>query len=211
MLGGWQLEMTTPDGEQHEPVVLIGRQYDRYAAWYVGTAGLEALSNVKLDGETLSGSITPKDHPEVKVKLSAQLTSEDACQGVGNYESTGGDQGQWTFKGKKLDYSQVGELQTWSLKFTTPDYEEHNATLLVMNKDDKYYAWYEGKDHDLPAESVAVVDDQVTLKLTAETKEGDKVSVVFRGTATETSVTGEATYKLAGDTGTFPFTAKRVK
>ena len=151
VIGGWQLKMTTPDGQAREPMVLIGRQYDRYAAWYVGDDGLEPLSKVKLDGDTLTGSITPKEQPDVRVKLSARLTDKDTCQGVGEFESANGDQGEWSFTGEKSSTT-----RRWANSKTGRSSSRRPTTktaceLYVMPHDGNYYAWFEGKDHDLPA------------------------------------------------------------
>ena len=115
IIGGWQLKMTTPDGEDREPIVLIGRHYDRYAAWYVGQQGMEPMKDVQLKDDVLIGKITPKEQPDVSVTLEARLTDKDTCQGVGKYRSADGDAGSWDFAGKKLSLSSAGEVYYYHL------------------------------------------------------------------------------------------------
>ncbi len=209
IIGVWQLSMTTPEGENREPIVLVGRQYDEYVAWYVGNDGLEAMKNVQLKNDLLVGTIKPKEHPDVTVTLEARLKGEDACEGVGKYQSPDGDSGSWKFAGKRLSLSSFDDVSTWKLSFVTPDYEEHAATVSVVSKGDDYYAWYSGKNHELPAQEVKVNDDQVTMKMSAETRDGTKVDLTFRGNVDGDEVKGNAEYKMGGETGSFPFTAKR--
>ena len=118
--------------KQREPVVLVGRQYDEYLAWYVGDDGLEAMKNVQLKDDVLVGTLKPKEHPEVTVSLEARLTGEGACEGVGKFKSPDGDSGSWKFTGKRLAPSSTYDVSKWKLDFVTPDYEEHTATVLVM-------------------------------------------------------------------------------
>ncbi len=210
IVGAWQLKMTTPDGEHREPIVLIGRQYDAYVAWYVGNDGPEAMKNVQLKNDLLVGAIEPKEQPGMTVTLEARLQGEGACEGVGKYKSTYGDSGNWKFSGKRLSSSSFDEVSTWKVGFVTPDYEKHTATVSVVAKGDQFYAWYSGKDHELPARAVQIDGDQVTLKLSAETRDGAKVDLTFRGNVTGNTVKGNAEYELEGDTGSFPFTAKRA-
>ena len=209
IIGAWQLKMTTPEGETREPVVLVGRQYDDYLAWRVGEDGLEALENVQLKNDVLVGTFKPKEHPDVTVTLEARLTGEGACEGAGKFKSTDGDSGAWKFTGKRLAPPSTYDVSKWKLDFETPDYEQHSATILVMAQGEDYHAWYSGKDHELPAREVKVDGDRITMKMSAKTADGAKVQLIFRGTVDGDVVKGNAEYKLDGDAGSFPFTAKR--
>lgn len=210
IIGAWQLKMTTPEGESREPIVLIGRQFDAYTAWYVGDNGLEAMQNVQLNDDLLVGSIKPQERPEMTVTLQARLDGKDSCAGVGKYRSSGGDSGSWKFAGKRLSLSSFDDVSTWKLNFTTPEYESHSATVSVISKGGDYYAWYSGDDHELPAQQVTVNNNQITMKLSAATRDGTQVELTFRGNVNGDEVKGNAEYKLSGETGSFPFTAKRA-
>ena len=63
VLGPWQLKMTTPDGESRSPIVIVGRQFSKYVAWYIGDQGPEAFQKVELKGETLVGTLNPTGAP----------------------------------------------------------------------------------------------------------------------------------------------------
>ena len=209
VIGPWQLRMTTPDDQPREPVVLIGRQYDDYVAWYVGDDGLEAMKDVQLEDDTLVGSITPKEHPEITVTLQARLKGDDACGGVGSYRSPDGDSGSWEFTGKRIALSDFDKVSQWQLEFVTPENEEHSATVTVVAKADDLYAWYSGKDHELPVLDIKIDGDKGVMKMSAATRDGGTVDLVFRGVAVGDEIKGDIEYNLGGETGSFPFTAKR--
>lgn len=211
IIGPWQLKMTTPDGQSRSPVVIVGRQYSDYVAWYVGDQGPEAFQNVALKGETLVGTLSPKEHPGVEVTLESKLTGDNKCAGTAKFRSkNGGDAGSFEFKGERLVMSSFDDASTWQLQFTAPDNEKHEAKITVVSKGGKHYAWYSGRDHELPAKSISIDGDKVVATLTAETEEGAKVDVTFRGTVNGDQVKGTADYNVEGQTGSFPFEGKRA-
>jgi hypothetical protein len=210
ILGVWQLKMTTPDGMAREPYVVVGRQYDSYEAWYVGENGLEAMKAVRLDGETLTGSLVPKSMPDVTVTLEARLQGENQCQGTGKYRDTYGDTGSWSFTGKHLTADAFSDITKWELEFTTPDYEHHTATVLAVVVDGEYHAWYSDKHREIPAQKLTVNGDQVTMKVVAKTDDGTVVKVEFKGRVDGEEIEGEAKYEMGYDSGTFAFSAKQA-
>lgn len=210
VLGPWKLQLTLPDGEQQEQIVLLGRQYDEYRAWRVGKTGLEPFLNVKLDEDVLTGNIKPKDAPGITVTLKAQLDGESRCKGTGRYHSEDGDSGEFSFSGERINPASLDDVSQWKLQFVSPDDETHKATLTVIEHGDKLHAWYSGKDHDIPVSEITVDGNRVTMKVTAVTRDGSKVNVTFRGTVDDQTVTGTVEYQLDGESGTFSFSGKRV-
>jgi hypothetical protein len=211
ILGGWQLKMTTPDGEYREPLVLVGRQFDRYAAWYVGEQGMEPMKDVQLKDDVLVGNITPKEQPDVSVTLEARLTEKDTCQGVGKYRDANGEEGSWDFTGKKLSLKAAGEVSKWQLISTTSNGEKYKATLMVVARGDEMYGWFSGEDHELPIPKITVDGDQVTMKMSAETREGEQVALTFRATTDGESASGNVEYTVdGGESGSVPFTATLI-
>ena len=53
IVGGWQLEFTSPDDVHRTPIVIVGRQLDELVAWYVENGQPEPFKDVKLVGESL--------------------------------------------------------------------------------------------------------------------------------------------------------------
>ncbi len=211
VLGAWQLKMTTPDGESRSPIVIVGRQFSKYVAWYIGDQGPEAFQNVVLKGESLTGTLKPAEHPGVEVTLESRLTADNQCTGTAKFRSqNGGDAGSFNFKGERMPLSSFDEVSTWKLAFTPPDDEQHEATITVVAKGGKHYAWFSGRDHELPARSIRIDGDKVVATMTAETAEGAKVEVTFRGTVSGDQVRGTADYSVEGQAGTFPFEGKRA-
>jgi len=209
ILGPWQLTMTTPDGQTREPVVLVGRQYEDYVAWYVADDQAEAMKDVQLKDDTLVGTIEPKDHPGITVTLEARLTDDNACEGVGKYQSADGLSGSWEFAGKRFALAEFDDVAEWQMEFVTPEYEKHAATVTVVSKGGELYAWYSGKDHELPILDIKIDGDQGVMKMSTETRDGTKVDLLFRGTEDGDEIKGDVEYNVGGETGSFPFTAKR--
>ncbi|MHB8864671.1 MAG: hypothetical protein ACYC6N_19875 [Pirellulaceae bacterium] len=211
ILGAWRLQFTAPDGVSRTPVVILGRQYDEYVAWYVGDGKPQPFQDVQLQGDTLVGKLDPQERPDVTVMLESKLTAENQCTGTAKYKSkTGNDAGQWSFTGQRMEPSSFDEQMTWKLHFTTPDNQQHAPTITVVSKEGKRYAWYSGKDHELPARSINVQGDRVEMTISAQSPEGSRVDVTFRGTIEGDNVQGTAEYHMQGDTGSFPFQGKRT-
>ena len=82
VIGVWQLKFTAPDGAQHTPIVIVGRQYDNYLAWYVAGKEPQAFKDVQLKGDKLVGTIRPQEHAGVTVTCESTLKAEDQCAGV---------------------------------------------------------------------------------------------------------------------------------
>ena len=210
VLGVWQLQYTAPDGAQHTPIVIVGRQYDNYLAWYLADKEPQAFQDVQLKGDKLVGTIRPQEHAGVTVTCEATLKAEDQCAGVATFRTAGGDTGSCKFAGQRMKMSSFDEVMTWKLEFTTPDNEKHSATVTVVTKGGKHYAWFSSKDHELPARDISIQGDHVELKVEAETREAAKAEVTFRGTVSGDQVQGTAEYKVGGESGTFPFRANRA-
>jgi hypothetical protein len=210
ILGAWQLQCTTPDGVQRTPLVVVGRQYARYVAWYIGQGEPQPFKDVRLQGDKLVGTIVPPERPDITVTCESSLKSPDQCTGTATYRTRdGGDTGSWKFGGRRLALSAFDEVMKWKLSFVTPDHEQHDATVTVVAKNNRYYAWYSDDDHELPARALTIQGDRVEMQLTGESPEGRRVDVTFRGTVTGDTVQGNAEYRLPGDTGSFPFKARR--
>ena len=209
VVGPWQLKMTTPDGQARAPVVVVGRQYDEYVAWYFGKDGPEALKRVRLKDDSMVGTLKPKELPGVTVKLEARLKGDNACEGVGTYRDSDGDSGSWEFTGKRIALSFFDEVTEWQIEFVTPEFERHSATVTIVSKGSQLYAWYSGKDRELPALDVKVDGDKGVMKMCTVTRDGEKIDLVFRGTVDGDRIEGDIEYKLSDETGSFPFTAKR--
>ncbi|NLX55405.1 MAG: hypothetical protein GXY58_09860 [Planctomycetaceae bacterium] len=210
ILGVWQLQCTTPDGAQRKPVVVVGRQYAQYMAWYVVKGELKPFKDVRLQGDRLVGSIVPPERPDITVTCEAWLKSPDQCTGTATYRARdGGDTGSWKFDGRRLALSEFDEAMKWKLTFVTPENEQYDATVTVVGKDNRFYAWYSDGDHELPARSLTIQADRVEMQLSGESPEGRHVDVRFRGTVTGDTVQGNAEYRLREDTGSFPFKARR--
>ena len=61
IVGPWQLELTTPEGENREPIVVVGKQREKYVAWLVERSEIQAFESVQLNDETLTLKIKPKE------------------------------------------------------------------------------------------------------------------------------------------------------
>ena len=177
ILGAWKLEFTTPDGVERTPLVLVGRQYDKYAAWHVGDNRIEPFTGVQLKDDILVGTIKPQEEPNVTVTLEATLTAEDRWGGTGKYKADDGETASWEFTGKRVCLSSFDEVETWVLSFVSPDDERHSPSITVFSKNGNLHAWYSGKDHKLPASKLTVDGDQVEMTISAESVEAKKVKV----------------------------------
>lgn len=122
VVGGWRLEFTTPEGEVRSPMVVVGRQYREFVAWYVSGREPEKFSEVELEGEELKLTIQPQEFGgEVKATLVARLTDSDTCAGTIKYAENYGEQGEFNFKGNRIDLQEFEEKQTWKIDFVDPN------------------------------------------------------------------------------------------
>ncbi len=210
ILGAWVLDLTDPEGVHRTPAVVVGRQYDRYVAWYLGNDQPEPFRDLELKGDTLVGTIQPKDFPSVTVDVEAKLIGDDRCAGTAKFrEGASGVTGSFRFSGQRVPMTAFDEVTTWNLRFTAPDGEQHEVTVTVVTKDDKMYAWFSGPDHELPARNINVQGDDVQVKLTAETERGQAIDVTFRGVVSGETVKGTAEFQVGGESGTIPFQGER--
>ncbi len=208
VIGPWQLEMSTPEGDL-SPVVLVGRQRKELVAWFVDEDRPQKFKSVKLDGEILSLTVEPKKHPGVTVTLNATLAGEGKCTGEAEYETSDGDAGSFSFKGSRIQDRVYDEVQTWELKFDTPDGRTRTPKVKVMAMGERIYAWYSAEDYELPADEVKIDGSDVELKMVIAGPEGGKVTVVFTGEVDEKNVSGDIKFDYQGQTGSVPFTGKR--
>ena len=96
--------------------MIVGRQFTKYVAWYIGDQGPEAFQKVEIKGETLVASLNPQEHPGMEVALESHLTGENQCAGTAKFRSkSGGDAGSFEFKGKRLTLSSFNDVSTWKL------------------------------------------------------------------------------------------------
>lgn len=211
ILGAWMLDLTDPEGVHRAPAVVVGRQYDRYIAWYLGNDQPEPFRGVELKGDTLVGTLQPKEFPSVTLDVEATLAGDGRCAGTAKFrEGASGVSGSFRFSGQRVPMSAFDEVMTWKLSFSAPDGKQHEATVTVVTKDDKMYAWFSGPDHELPALSINVQGDNVELKLTAETQRGQAIDVTFRGAVSGETVKGTAEFEIGGESGTVPFQGERT-
>lgn len=210
IVGAWRLQFTDPEGVARTPLVIVGRQRDELAAWYVEKDEPEAFQSAKLVGESLQLTIKPKSHyGDVTVSLTATLSAEGKCQGDAQYKTTSGETGSWKFTGKRMANWEFDELTTWNLSFVTPEQVRETATVTVVAKDGRHYGWYSSKDYELPAKSFTLAGDSVTMVIAGKLQTGEPVEVTFKGTMVGDQVKGDAQYKVGDETGSFPFTASR--
>ncbi len=213
VVGLWQLEFTSPDEIQRKPTVVVGWNLDKFVAWYIedgvakGTP--EAFEIVSVKDDTLQLSFKPQElGGGITVKFDAKLQDQGTCAGTGEYTSTEGDSGSWEFKGKKMPTSDFEDAQTWKLSFTGPDDVARTPMVTVATIGEKLYAWYSGKDYELPATEITATDDQVVMTISAKTPDGEDITLKYTGTIDGENVKGEAQYELAGESGSFPFEGK---
>ncbi|MFW6171371.1 MAG: hypothetical protein ACODAD_12840 [Planctomycetota bacterium] len=208
-VGPWQLTFTTPEGEQETPVVVVGWQHGQYLAWHVNGDDVQPFNSVKLQGDTLVGTIAPRQEPGVMLKVKSRLAGQNECQGVINYKSDQ-EAGSLSFTGQRIGRSAFDETQTWKLDFVAPNYKKYTPTVTVVSKGDNVYAWVSDESHELPASKVTVDGDRVEMRLTAESAEGDDVDLIFNGIVEGDTVKGKVQYDAPTDTGSFPFSGKRT-
>ncbi len=210
IVGAWRLDFTSPDDVKRTPTVIVGRNRDELFAWYVENGEPEPFKEVRLKDETLLLSFRPQErNGEVAVTFAAKLKEDGVCHGEAEYSTNDGDTGTFDFAGKRMSASDFDEVEKWKLSFVTPDDERHESVVTVVAKGDKLYGWYSSKDYELPAQKITKDGDKVLMSITAKAHDGASVDVTFRGTVDGDQVKGEAEYDLAGETGTFPFEAKR--
>ena len=209
VVGAWRLEFTTPENETRKPIVLVGRQYEEFAAWYVEESAPESFQRVRLDGETLLLTIRPQARRDVEVTFKAQQAGENACAGEAVYRTNDGDTGSFPFKGKRVDPSEFDDTSRWEVRFTIPDGESLTAMITVFARGDHLYGWYASRDLDQPMKEVKRDGDNVSMSMATKMPDGSKLDVVFRGLVDGDRVTGDIEYSVNGDRGSIPFTGKR--
>lgn len=209
VIGPWQLKFTTPKGKQETPLVVVGWQHGQYLAWHVDGDQVQAFNEVKLQKDTLVGTIKPREEPGVTLTVKAMLAGQDKCTGLINYKSDQ-EAGSLTFTGHRICLSSLDEVQTWKLDFVAPDYKKYAPLVTVVSEGDNLYAWVSGESHELPASRITVDGNRVEMRLTAESDDGEDVDLIFRGTVNGESVKGKVQYDAPGDTGSFPFSGTRT-
>lgn len=210
VVGAWQLDVSTPDGVDRSPIIVVGRQHDELLAWYIDEGDPEAFESVRVSGDSLELTIVPREQGgNATVKLIAQANGPDRCYGDLEYRLTNGETGTCEFTGKRID-AELNRVARWSLSFTTPEGEHHDSTLDVFEHGDTLYGWYTGDDYKLLAKSLTVEDDQAKLAISAKLADGSIADVTFQGVIDGTSVSGDALYDVEGDRGSFQFTGREV-
>lgn len=206
ILGVWQMQFTTPDGVARDPVVVLGKQYDQYVAWSIVNGQPEPFRSVELRDNRLICTIDPSEQPDVTVTLECSLIGDNHCTGTGRYRSkNGGETGEWTLKGKRFDRADFDEFSQWEVSYEIPDNGTQSALVTVVSLDGKQYAWYQGRDHDLPARDFSLDGDRVEMVVVGELEGGEDVEAAFKGVLSGASVTGDVTIKAGGQQGSFPF------
>lgn len=210
IVGVWRLDFTAPDDVERTPTVIVGRQRDELVAWYVEEDKLEAFHDVCLKDDSVVATIKPKEFGSgLTVKLEAKLESDGVCRGKGEFAFAGGESGSWEFRGKRIPLSEFDKVAQWSLSFTSPDDQRHDALVTLVSVGDKQYGWYSGKDYELPIMQVSTEGGKLVMSVTAKTEDDVKVVVTFRGAVEGDRVEGTAEYNVEGEKGSFPFTGKR--
>lgn len=211
VVGAWRLAFTTPDGVQRTPIVVVGRQHDELAAWYVDQGEPEAFSDVSVADDSLVLTIVPRETDgKATVKLVAKADGEGRCRGEAECRFTNGDADNWEFTGERLDPAKLNHVAQWTLSFTTPEGERHAPTIHVFEQGDMLYGWYVSDDYQLLATSLKVERDRASLAMAAKLADGAVAKVTFRGTIDGSSVSGDADCDVAGDRGRFSFTGREV-
>lgn len=206
ILGAWQLEFTTPDGAERRPLMILGREHDRYVAWGVLDGKPEPFRSVEIQGDSLIATIEPSAFPDVTVTLECGLAGDNRCSGVGRYRSTGGDDaGEWTLTGRRLGAADFDEHSTWRLAFDVPGDGPHEPLVTVVSRDGVWYGWYRGLDHDLPVRSLDVSGDRVTMVVAGTMADGQSVEATFAGTVSGDLVKGTVTIRAGGESSEVPF------
>jgi hypothetical protein len=210
IVGGWRLDFTAPDQVKRTPIVIVGRQRDELVAWYVENGQPEAFKEVRLADDTLLLTFDPQErNGNVTVTFEAKLKGDGACGGQAKYTTNDGDSGNWEFSGKRITKSDFDEVSQWSLSFVTPDDQQREATVTVLSKGDRRYGWYSSTEYEVPAKSLTVEGDDVSLAISVKGPSGSNVDVTFRGTVSGDQVEGKAEYSFEGESGSFPFTGNR--
>ena len=206
ILGVWQLQFTTPDGAAREPLVAVGKQYGQYVAWSMVNGQPEPFRSVELRDEKLICTIDPSEQPDVTVTLECSLAGDNRCTGIGRYRSkNGGETGEWKLTGKRFDRADFDEYSEWKIDFEIPDRGTQSAAVTVVSRDGKQYAWYRGRDYDVPAREFVLDGDRVELVVAGELEGGEDVEATFKGVVSCATVTGDVTIKTGGRQGSFPF------
>lgn len=211
IVGAWRLTFTTPDGVERTPTVVIGRQHDELAAWYIDKGEPEAFKDVRIADDSLEMTIVPREKDgRATVRLVAQADGENRCSGQAEWRLTNGDAGQCEFTGERIEPADLDQVAKWKLSFTTPEGETREPTLHVFEKGETLYGWFVDDDYELLAKSLKVDNDRATLAIAAKLADGATAEVTFRGTIDGSSVCGDAEYDVEGDRGSFSFTGKQA-
>lgn len=206
ILGAWQLEFTTPDGVERRPLMILGREYDRYVAWGVLDGQRQPFRSVEIRGDALVASIDPAAFPGVTVTLECGLAGNDRCAGMGRFRAADdGDAGEWTITGRRLGPADFDDHATWRLSFDVPGDRRHEPLVTVVSRDGSWYGWYQGHDHDLPVRSLEVSGDRVTMVVAGTMQDGGDVEATFTGTVSGDSVKGTVAIRAGGELGEVPF------
>ena len=83
--------------------------------------------------------------------------------------------------------------------------------MTVLVKGSKLHAWYSGEDLELPVLEIKKDGNSGIMKMTTATRDGAKVDLTFRGSVEGEEVKGDIEYNVSGETGSFPYTANRVR
>ena len=209
IVGAWQLEFTAPDGVKRKPIVLVGRQNQDFVAWYVEDDTPEPFKQVKLTDDALVLTIRPDEQQNVQVTLRAKLEQDGVCVGQATYRADDGDTGSWKFKGRSMTAADVEEAQQWRIQFNSPDGQQREALVTVVQRKEKLYAWYASQEFDLPAQEFSMRDNEVVMLVAAKMPGGQSIEVRFRGEIDDDRIEGEAEYDMDGETGRFAFAGNR--
>jgi putative heme-binding domain-containing protein len=97
---------------------------------------------------------------------------------------------------------------TWKIKIAASD-GEHEATIILTKKGDRFEGQYEAETGKNPAQDLSVKDGELTFRIEGKLND-QNITLKYKGRVQGDTINGEVGYELGGDSGAFPFEAKRI-
>lgn len=208
--GLWKLTATTQSGQTFQSTLKLTQDGSKLTGIYTGPRGNEvAIGEAQIKDGTLSFGVSREvDGNKFTSKFQAKITGE-RIKGTIDFDFAG-QTGTLDFDGTRAK-EPVSLAGTWRITVKEDDGRTIERVVKWKQDGEKLSGLYSGpRLAEFAVEEVSLKDDELTFRVSRE-QNGNKMIFTYHGKVSGDSITGKMDYDVAGEQGTLPFEAKRVK
>lgn len=159
----------------------------------------------KVEGETVSFTVTLKMNQTVKVHFEGKLTGDALTGDITAKSDEGEREFKWEAKRAVLAADVVG---VWALEIETPGGDTLTPVLSITQTAGKLNGTYKSNENEIEAKELQIKDNHLHFKIDTQFQGGD-LHVEFKGRPQGSKLNGTLEYSLNGDSGELEFSGGR--